>query len=216
MARSTINHLFDDIIKRYPDTKTAELAQDLGISIKQVYRVAHYFNVKKSEAYTKNWKEQSAKNIKNTGIPHRYKKGAKSWNKGKKLSDYVSPESYKGMQKTQFKKGSKSANEAEDGAIRLRNDKSGKQYYFYREAKSKWVLYHRKIWIDANGPIPKKHIIVFIDRNPLNVVLENLECITYEANMLRNTLHRYPENIKQTVRTLTKLKKLIKNGSQQN
>lgn len=216
MARSTISHLFDDIIQRYPDTKTAEIAKDLGISIEQVYRVADYFNVKKSEAYIKHWKEESLKNLINCGVEHRFKTGQKSWNKGKKLSEYISPESYKGMQKTQFKKGSKSINEAEDGAIRLRSDKSGKQYYYYREAKSKWVLYHRKIWIDAHGPIPKNHIIVFRDRNTLNVVLENLECITYEANMLRNTLHRYPENIKQTVRTLTKLKKLIKNGSQQN
>ena len=74
---------------------------------------------------------------------------------------------------------------------------------------------HVKIYQDAYGPIPKNHIIVFKDRNTLNVTLENLECITRQENMQRNTLHRLAPEIKQTIRVLTKLKKTIKNGKKQ-
>jgi hypothetical protein len=124
-------------------------------------------------------------------------------------------ESYDKIKTTQFKKGGSPPNTKHDGAISLRKDKSGVSYYFIRIAKAKWMALHVKIYQDAYGPIPKNHIIVFKDRNPLNVTLENLECITREENMHRNSFHRLSPEIKQTIKVLTKLKKTIRNGKKQ-
>jgi hypothetical protein len=149
------------------------------------------------------------------GKASRFKKGHVSWNKDKSPKDYMPAESYDKIKTTQFKKGGLPPNTKHDGAISLRKDKSGVSYYFIRIAKAKWMALHVKIYQDAHGPIPKNHIIVFKDRNPLNVVLDNLECITREQNMHRNSFHRLTPEIKQTIKVLTKLKKTIRNGKKQ-
>lgn len=42
----------------------------------------------------------------------------------------------------------------------------------------KSILLHRYIWEQANGPIPEGHEIHHKDHDPMNNVLENLECLT--------------------------------------
>lgn len=44
--------------------------------------------------------------------------------------------------------------------------------------KRGWILEHRKVWHDANGPIPKDHIIHHKNEDKQDNRLENLECLT--------------------------------------
>jgi hypothetical protein len=215
MGRYTTS-LIDEVIRRYPNEDTKVIAADLNTTVEIVYRIVSRFNVKKTKEYLDNWKFSGRGRMIEHGKAHRFKKGHKSWNKDKSPKDYMDAESYDKIAKTQFKKGGLPPNTKHDGAISLRKDKSGWSYYYIRIAKAKWVLLHQKIYQDVYGPIPKNHIIVFKDRNPLNVTLENLECITRIHNMHRNSLHRLAPEIKQTIRVLTKLKKTIKNGKKQN
>jgi hypothetical protein len=207
--------LIKKIIKRYPTEDTKVIAADLKIPVEVVYRIASRFQVKKTKEYLDNWNLSGRGKMIEAGKPHRFTKGHQSWNKDKSPKDYMDADSYLKVTKTQFKKGGLPPNTKHDGAITLRHDKSKKNYYYIRLSKSKWIPLHVKIYQDAYGPIPKNHIIVFKDRNTLNVTLENLECITRKENMLRNTLHRLTPEIKQTIRVLTKLKKTIKNGKKQ-
>ena len=39
---------------------------------------------------------------------------------------------------------------------------------------NKWRLKHQLIWESLNGPIPKGHVVLFVDRNSLNLSPENL------------------------------------------
>jgi hypothetical protein len=211
MARYTTN-LIDEVIRRYPNEDTKVIAADLNTTVEIVYRIVSRFNVKKTKEYLDNWKLSGRGRMIEAGKAHRFKKGHKSWNKDKSPKDYMPAESYDKIKTTQFKKGGSPPNTKHDGAISLRKDKSGVSYYFIRIAKAKWMALHVKIYQDAHGPIAKNHIIVFKDRNPLNVVLDNLECITREQNMHRNSFHRLSPEIKQTIKVLTKLKKTIKNG----
>jgi hypothetical protein len=215
MVKYTIS-LIKKIQKRYPNEDTKELAEELGLPIDRIYYIANKHKFKKSQAYLDNWKLSGRGRMIEHGKAHRFKKGHKSWNKDKSPKDYMPSESYDKIKTTQFKKGNLPTNTKHDGAISLRHDKTGVKYYYIRIAKAKWVLLHQKIYQDVYGPIPKSHIIVFKDRNPLNVTLENLECITRIENMHRNSLHRLAPEIKQTIRVLTKLKKTIKNGKKQN
>lgn len=73
-----------------------------------------------------------------------------------------------------------------------------------------WKLVHHIIWEEANGPIPKGMAVVF---NPggdkLKPRLEDLEMIPRGELMRRNTVHRYPENVKTIIRAVAILKRSI-------
>lgn len=203
------------ILKLYPHTDTKELMQKFGVSKSEIYNLAHYHQVKKTKEYLDDWKLSGRGRMINAGAKYRFPKGNKPHNKGRKLSDYVDKATIEKIKNTTFKKGSVPHNTKHDGAISLRCDKSGIKYYFIRISKAKWIPYHHYLWTEANGPITKGNIVVFKDKNSLNCKLENLECITRFENMMRNTFQRYPTEIKQTIKTITKLKKLI-HGKEQN
>jgi hypothetical protein len=74
---------------------------------------------------------------------------------------------------------------------------------------NKWEQYHRLIWEETFGPIPKDKIVRFITKDKMNVHPFNLELIDRKINMKNNTIHRYPMEVKQSIRILSKLKKRI-------
>jgi hypothetical protein len=57
--------------------------------------------------------------------------------------------------------------------------------------------------------------VVFKDGNQLNCIIENLECISNAELMQRNTIHRFPAELKSTIRLVNKLKRNI-NAKEQN
>jgi hypothetical protein len=71
-------------------------------------------------------------------------------------------------------------------------------------------------WEQANGPIPAKHIVRFIDGNTMNLELSNLECIPMNKNMTRNSIQRFPMELQQVMKLKSKLNKTINNGKKRN
>ena len=126
-----------------------------------------------------------------------FKKGSTPFNKGKKLSDFMSAEGIMQSKKTRFQKGNEPANTHPDGdgAITLRRDTSGKLYKYIRIKKSVWKLYHRVIWEKNHGKIPPNHVVAFKDNNTQNARIENLELISMAENMYRNSKHDYPREV---------------------
>lgn len=121
--------------------------------------------------------------LKRKDNPGQFKKGCDSWNAGKR-GIRVSP-------KSEFKKGSLPGNTLYNGAITLRNHRSvktGKPYptLYIRLSKAQWQPLQRYIWEKHNGPIPKKHCVVFKDGNSLHCDIDNLECISMAENARRN------------------------------
>ena len=190
MEKSTINHIYEEIKRRYPNEITKNLAADLGLTVNKVYQIADKLRVKKSEEFLNNWELSGRGKMIERGKKFRFKQGHESWNKGKSAAEYLNSEQIAKMKLTQFKKGIIPPNTKYDGAITLRNDKSGAKYFYIRISKGHWIPYHVKIYQDAYGPIPKNHIIVFKDFNTLNVNIDNLMCISRSENMRRNTIHR--------------------------
>jgi len=216
MGKCTTNHFTNDLmIMLYPDMPTQDLANELNLPIHKVYRLATKLKLKKSKEYLDNWELSGRGRMIEQGKAYRFKKGHMSWNKDKSPKDYMPAESYEKLIPTQFKKGTNPPNTKHDGAISIRSDKSGAKYKYIRLSKANWMALHVKIYQEEYGPIPKNHIIVFKDRNSLNCTLNNLECITKAENMQRNTIHRYPTELKNAIKTLSTLKKQF-NGKKQN
>lgn len=131
-----------------------------------------------------------------TGNTGHFKKGQNPWNAGR-TDIRMSPE-------TEFKKGQLPLNTLYDGAVTLRNDrcsKTGKlrRYKYIRISKAKWELYHRYLWMQHNGPIPKKHIVRFKNGDTLDCRIENLELVSMKENARRN---RNREKFRKTLKLL--------------
>ena len=110
-----------------------------------------------------------------SGVTGWFQKGRPPGNKGKKQSEYCSPEALAASRATQFKKGQKPPNEFPVGTIRV-----GKLGYLIRKKQmdgsqwDRWEFLHRAIWTEHNGPIPDGMVIAFKDGNKHNCQIENL------------------------------------------
>jgi hypothetical protein len=139
-----------------------------------------------------------------------FKPGQTPMNKGRKQIEYMTPEAIAKTANTRFKKGQKPHNTAKcDGTITIRRDKNGIVYKYIRVGVGKWELLQRKIWADAHGKIPEGMLIIFKDGNQMNCELSNLEMISMADNMNRNTIQRFPPELKKAIRGISKLNKLI-------
>jgi len=133
-----------------------------------------------------------------SGRDTKFKKGNRSWNKGKSVR--LSPTS-------EFPKGHLPHNTKHDGAISIRKDKTGRVYKYIRIAKGKWELLHREIWKQHHGEIPKTMIVTFIDGDSLNCSLENLKLISRRENAIRN---HNRDKAKETMRKIWQSERIRK------
>jgi hypothetical protein len=200
------------IRQRFPHERTQGIADDLGFTYSQVANRAFSMGLKKTLEF-KSSESSGRQNLINGGKKFRFTTGHTPFNKGKEMPTEV----YEKVKATMFKKGNRPYNWKPDGTIVERKDadQSGRVYLYYKVADSKWILYHNKIWIDHNGPIPKKSIVRFIDGNTRNCDISNLEMVSMRDNMHRNSIQRFPEEIKEVIKLTTKLNKTI-NGKKQN
>lgn len=129
-----------------------------------------------------------------------FKPGQPSWNHGKAGKGICKPNS------GSFKKGTLPHNAKPIGSERV-CAKSGFILIKVKLGKHSYRHKHRVIWEAANGPVPKGMVITFIDGNPLNCALENLEMISARENLTRNRLklHQQPEQIKPSLKLIAKL-----------
>lgn len=188
----------------YPYIPAKALADYLGLTVSQVYNRTYKKGIKKDPKIKK---AINTALILNAGKYTRFEKGSKAWNKDKKCPNLL----LTNAAKTMFKPGQKPHNTKADNAITIRTDTGGRKYYYSKIKDGLWVLTHRLMWEQANGSIPAKHIVRFIDGNTMNLQLSNLECIPMAENANRNTIHRFPDDLKKVIRLKAKLNKHIKN-----
>lgn len=198
-------------LELYPNLPTAEVAKQLGRSVRSVYTRSDTLDVRKSAEYLASPAAFRWRRDYHMGWEHRFKKGHATHNKGKKLgAAWVRGR----MAETQFKKGSVSANHVPVGTI----VKDVEGYLHKKIAEGNgghgnpkvWGFVHRMVWEEANGPIPAGHVIRFKDENKENCALENLKLLSRRENMALNTVHRLPKELAELIQLKGALNRQIR------
>ena len=189
------------MISMFADNYTIDICKILNRTYGSICSQAKIMNLKKSDEFRSMELQKQADRLKIAGAKFRYAKGREPENKGKPMSK----ELYDKCKPTMFKKGNEPHNTCFDGYERISRD----GYIEVRIRKGKYVAKHRHLWEQLNGKLPKGYILIFKDRNQQNTSLDNLELISREENMRRNTIHRFPNELKKTIRLINKLKKTI-------
>jgi len=193
----------------YADTPTAELAARMGRSVKTVYSVAYKLGLRKSGTYFAAGLGGRAGDGRGTAT--RFQPGHTTWNKGQRyIAGGRSAE-------TRFKPGQIPHTWKPVGTYRVRQDVNGG----YLEQKMTdtgctrrdWIAVHRMVWEATHGPIPPGHIVAFLPgRKSIvleEITLDGLELVSRQEMIRRNTIHRYPLEIKQNMRLLGRLKSAV-------
>jgi hypothetical protein len=192
----------------YPDMHGEEIADALGRSVISIYACARIYGLHKSDDFIKSEMSGRLTKLTTSGKKYRFRKGHIPANKGKRWDEYMSKEGQMKSLAYTFKKGHLPLNAKSDGEITIRFDE-GLAYRWIRISRAKWQMLHVHNWIEAFGSVPDGYIVVFKTPDRSNCNISNLELITRAENMKRNTIHRYPPELKNTIRTFSKLKRLI-------
>lgn len=193
----------------YPSTPMPELMQRFNRLDRAIYSKAKVMGLSRSAEYLASEHACRLRKGDNVGAEFRFKAGQQPWNAG-----------MNGWQaggrsaETRFKPGTINGSAAErlkpvgfervtdDGILQRKIRADGPPH-------RRWQSVHEIIWEEHNGPRPAGHLVVFKDGNRCNFSLDNLELISRAENCRRNSIHRYPPELKHAIRTLAKLKRTI-------
>ena len=191
----------------YPDTSTKEVARILRCSLSRVYNCAWTLGLKKSAAYLARPAASRLRRGDNIGAAYRFmpghvpfNKGLKGWSAGGRSVA------------TRFKKGQRSVRwkHITIGSTRLMDGYLQKKMSVTGYPPRDWVAVHVLLWQEAHGQVPPGHCLRFKDGNKQNIRLENLELVSRGENMRRNTIHRYPPELKKTIPLAGKLRRTLR------
>ena len=201
--------------RKFPTTKTAALARELGRHPSCVSHKAYSLGLSKAPEYLADT-SRSGRTDGQRGLTTRFKPGETPWNKGRKGYQAGGRSA-----STRFKPG-RPAHEARNyqpiGSHRINADG-----YLERKVTDdraiaparRWVGVHRLVWEAANGPVPPGHAVVFrpgrrsaeLDR----ITVDALELITRAELMRRNSHHNLPPEVSQLIQLRGALNRKIRN-----
>lgn len=181
----------------YPNKPNSELAEIFGVSIHQIKGKAQRMGLRKSDDH-----------MERSGLGQ-FKKGMTPWNKG--LS-YMPRNST-----TRFQKGMRPHTWRPIGSISKRADRDNEWVIKVADTGIRvadWRPLAEYVWVQAGfEPPTPNEVIRFKDgykaKHPSCYKIDRLEKITRSQNMERNTIHRYPEDLKGAMRMPGRLKKEI-------
>lgn len=184
----------------YADTPMTQLQATFGRPKSAIYGKAKELGLKRSAEFLASEHSGRLRQGHESGVATRFQKGNATWNKGK-------PFAAGGRStETQFASGRLPHNHVPIGTEVMATD----GYLKVKVAEpNAWEWTHRRNWEAVHGPIPAGLLLVFKNGDHNNCTVDNLELITRGELMRRNTIHRYPEDLKTTIRQLGKLKRAI-------
>jgi hypothetical protein len=187
------------LLRDYPDTPTADLAERLGRTVAQVYNKAGALGLRKSQAYLDSPAACRLKRGNNVGQACRFKPGHRPHNAGKKgwTAGGRSVE-------TRFKPGHLGG-KARALYQPIGTERVTKDGYLQRKVNDdmplhhRWQMVHRLVWEEHRGPVPKGHAIQFLNGDKQDCRIENLALVSRRDLMKQNTVHRLPKELAEVV-----------------
>jgi len=118
------------------------------------------------------------------GVDARFPKGHIPATKGRKMTEWASPEAIERSKAGRFKKGNRPHT-----AVPVGTERNLVGYVEVKVAEPNvWKMKHRVIWEQHYGPIPEGHYIIFKDGNRMNMDISNLAMIDRPTNIRLNQL----------------------------
>jgi hypothetical protein len=194
----------------YPRFRAEDVAFMIGHSLGQVHTKARSLGLEKTAGFMES--SASGRLDGERGSRTRFQKGhAAPSGAGKALAAA-------GVA-TRFKPGQSAHNAMPIGSYRVSSDG-----YLQRKVSNasgsndkRWRSVHELVWIELNGPVPDKHIVIFKPGMRTTVLeeitIDRVECISLVENMRRNTLHNYPPAIVQVTLLRARLVRQINKRS---
>lgn len=186
----------EEIVRKHYADSTHQQMDDLlngAFDIRQIHHKAKNMGIRKSQAYRELH-----------GIDEKGRKRARAtpWNKG----THFRAGGLSNMHR--FKLGNIPPNHRLVWSTRINVD--GCIEIKIEEGIRKWKLMHHQVWKQHHGSYPPRGTaLIFRDGNKQNCDIDNLELLTRKQLMERNTIHQYPEEIKQLIRLKAKLTRRI-------
>lgn len=201
-----VEHI-EAVRKRYPHEQTSAIAKDIGRPVGQVYQKAAKLGLKKSAAYREAERRRQAERLTRTGKQRRFTKGHTPWNKG---GSYTAGGR---SAETRFKPGQKPQTWVPIGTEvrcsggylkrKIRDDAPPGQSRF------NWRYVHLMLWEEHHGPVPDGHAVAFVNGDKTDIRVENLELVSRQELMRRNTLHRYRKEVTLAIQAKGALQRQI-------
>jgi hypothetical protein len=181
------------LIEKYADSYTADLLKLLpGRTISSICGHANILGLRKSELFYASGMGGRISSANDIGVETRFTKQMPGWNKGKKQSDYMSPEKIERTKATRFKKGQDPHNTVPIGTERFSKDgyiEVKVRHLKDGDANNKNFEFKQRIIYEKHfGPIPKGMIVEFLDRDKLNFEPSNFVLKSRKENLLQNTM----------------------------
>lgn len=199
----------EQLKQAYADTPTAALSRQMGISVSSIYSKAGALGLKKSQAFHNSPASGRLTADDQRGKSHRFlpghvpaNKGVKGWDSGGRSHE------------TRFKPGQRQGR-ANKLYQPIGTERISKDGYLERKInddmpfQKRWRAVHILLWEESHGPLPTGYCLIFRNGEKTDIRLDNLELISRADNMRRNTIHRYPDSLKQTIRLAGKLRRSI-------
>jgi hypothetical protein len=197
----------------YPHVNSSDIAAMLGTTLEKVYTKAHKMGLRKTKEYLATTAAGQLTRNDSRGRPYQFQPGHKPWNFDMKGMPPLSP-------KTTFRKGSRQGaalrNWVPLGSLRLSSDG-----YLLRKVADvrnapqhkNWRAEHRVVWERAHGPVPAGHAVVFKPGRHTtraeDITLDALEMVSRAELMHRNSVQRYPDDLRRLVQLRGALSRVI-------
>lgn len=190
-----------ELARRYANEPTATIAADLGVRPQQAYNRANRLGLRKSRELLAAMARERTNDPGHASRAHRFGKGHVPANKGLRRPGWAPGH----MSRTQFKPGQMPHNTHPVGSYRITRDGTLQRKIGTASGSNskRWRGVHELVWIEANGPVPAGHIVVFRKGMKTTVLdeitIDRVECISLAENMRRNTYHNYGPEIAHVV-----------------
>lgn len=199
----------------YPSRPTTDVATRLARSVSSVNGKAAQLGLRKAPEYLASPAAHRFDGRK--GVGTRFAEGHRPWNAGMKGWQAGGRSAL-----TRFKRGERHGTAA-NHCMPVGHERLIDGYVYVKVADVpnvpytvNWKPTHVLNWEQAHGrALPDGHVLVFRDGNRRNTVVENLELITRAENMRRNTIHRYPPELRDAMRLAGRVRSKIERLSRE-